>query len=335
MSVSNPGALPAAPLAATARPRRAIARAFGIAAVTLFSAFTLVSRLGLVAALHPLDLAALRFSIGGTILLPVLWRHRRSPVRPRDAALLAALGGVGFATCAYTGFSLAPAAHGAVLLHGTLPLSTFALAYLFGDRLHDKSLVGVAVILLGIVAMAADTVVKSTPRQLLGDGALLLASVSWSGYGLRARRLGLHPAHAASIVAVLSAVAFLPIYVLARGSALRFVPWRALLLQGFFQGVLIGAVSIFVYTRAVALLGAVETALYTAAVPCITTATAIAVLGERPGVIALAGVVVVTAGMAMTLRRSRSLKACAVAMTSSLSPPPAPPPQSRARPPEG
>jgi drug/metabolite transporter (DMT)-like permease len=219
---------------------------------------------------------------------------------------LAVLGGVGFATCAYTGFALAPAAHGAVLLHGTLPLSTFALSYLLGNRPQERSRAGVAVIFLGTIAMAADTVVKSTSRQLVGDSALLLASVSWSGYGLRARKLGLHPAHAASIVAVLSAIAFLPIYALVRGSALRAVPWRDLLLQGVFQGVLIGAVSIFVYTRAVALLGAVEAALYTAAVPCITTATAIALLGERPSVIAMAGVVVVTAGMALTLRKNGS-----------------------------
>lgn len=303
MSIFGPGAPSAAPPAAPVHSRRGVARAFGIAAVTLFSAFTLVSRLGVVAALHPLDLAAMRFSIGGAILLPVLWRHRRAPVRLRDAASLAVLGGVGFATCAYTGFALAPAAHGAVLLHGTLPLSTYALSYLVGDRRPERSLVGVGVIFVGIVAMAADTVVKSTCRQLAGDGALLLASISWSSYGLRARRLGLHPAHAASIVAVLSAVAFLPIYALVRVSPFRDVPWRDLLLQGVFQGVLIGAVSIFVYTRAVALLGAVEVALYTAAVPCITTATAVGLLGERPSAIALAGVVVVTAGMVLTLRR--------------------------------
>jgi hypothetical protein len=47
----------------------------------------------------------------------------------------------------------------------------------------------------------------------------------------------------------------------------------------------------------------VETALFTAAVPCITTATAIVLLGEHPSAIALAGVFVVRAGMAMTLRR--------------------------------
>jgi drug/metabolite transporter (DMT)-like permease len=75
-----------------------------------------------------------------------------------------------------------------------------------------------------------------------------------------------------------------------------------LLLQGIFQGVLIGAASIFVYSRAVASLGAVDTALFTAAVPCVTTVAAIFLLAEIPGPMAIAGVAVVTIGMAVALK---------------------------------
>src|ERR1043166_5870568 len=93
--------------------------------VLLFSSFTLVSRLGFSSALAGPDLAALRFGIGGTLLLPVLlWSGLRG-MSWRKAAALAWFGGLGFALLAYTGFSLAPAAHGAVLLHGTLPLFTY------------------------------------------------------------------------------------------------------------------------------------------------------------------------------------------------------------------
>ena len=74
--------------------------------------------------------------------------------------------------------------------------------------------------------------------------------------------------------------------------------------QGAFQGVLLGVVSIFVYTRAVASLGAQETALFTAAVPCITTVLAVFLLGEMPSSAALLGVFTVTAGMAIALRKT-------------------------------
>lgn len=67
------------------------------------------------------------------------------------------------------------------------------------------------------------------------------------------------------------------------------------------QGFLVGAVSILLYTRAVAALGAAETALFTAAVPCVTTVAAIPLLGERPTDGALAGVAAVTAGLLVSL----------------------------------
>ncbi|WP_428424666.1 DMT family transporter [Methylibium sp.] len=277
----------------------------GIAVILLFSGFTLVSRLGLASSLKLMDIAALRFAIGGLLMLPVLLRYGLAAVRWRDALALAFTGGLGFALCAYAGFRLAPASHGAVLLHGTLPLFTFALAWQSASTtVTGRRACGVAAIFLGILAMAWDTLAASTTRQWLGDGCLLLASLSWSTYGLLARRQGLMPAHAASIVAVLSMTSFLPVYLMWPGKAILIAPWTELLLQGLFQGVLIGAVSIFVYSRAVASLGAVETALFTAAVPGVTTAAAYFLLQEVPSVIALIGVVAVTLGMVVSMTGS-------------------------------
>ena len=68
------------------------------------------------------------------------------------------------------------------------------------------------------------------------------------------------------------------------------------------QGALIGAISIFVYTRAVAALGPAATALFAAAVPIVTTLAAIPLLSEVPSRIALGGVGVVTLGMIVAVR---------------------------------
>jgi len=108
--------------------RHGTGAAYAVASVLLFSGFTLASRLGLASSLAPPDLAALRFGIGGLLMVPVLRVYGWRGVRRRDAAALALSGGLGFALLAYSGFALAPAAHGAALLHGTLPLFTFAIA---------------------------------------------------------------------------------------------------------------------------------------------------------------------------------------------------------------
>jgi drug/metabolite transporter (DMT)-like permease len=283
------------------------ARAAGIAcallSVALFSSFTLVSRMGLASSLTTPDLAALRFGIGGVLLAPVLVRSGLRGIAWRHATALALLGGLGFALLAYTGFSLAPAAHGAVLLHGTLPLFTYLLTR--QDERPEKARrrsAGTAMIAAGVALMACDSLIAANAHQLLGDALLLLASLSWSAYGVLSRRLGLPAAQGAAIVAVLSMCGFLPLYALLPGKAILAAGSGELLRQALVQGVLIGAVSIFVYTRAVAVLGAARTALFTAAVPCITTLAAIPLLGEIPSRAAACGAAIVTFGMLVALR---------------------------------
>lgn len=275
--------------------------------VLLFSSFTLVSRLGFSSALAWTDLAALRFGIGGSLLLPVLLRHGLGGMRWREAAMLAWFGGLGFALFAYAGFSLAPAAHAAVLLHGTLPLFTYAITRVTAQQPSQvRHGISLFVIAAGIGMMAYDTWASAGGRQLLGDGALLLASLFWSTYGVLSRRKNMLPIHSAAIVAVFSMSVFLPIYALLPIKALLCAHPRELLLQAVVQGLLIGCVSIFVYTRAVAALGASETALFTALVPCVTTLAAVPLLSEWPTYLGWGGVGLVSFGLLVGLRPRRA-----------------------------
>jgi drug/metabolite transporter (DMT)-like permease len=270
--------------------------------VFLFSGFTLASRAGLSTSLRPPDVAALRFGIGGLLLAPVLIRQGTLGLRGREALALAFFGGIGFAFFAYTGFWLAPAAHGSVLLHGTIPLFTTVLTRSSSTGRKAHRTTGTILIAIGVAAMAYDSLSAARGRQLLGDGSLLVASLLWSAYGIRVRSSMLAPAHAASIVAVLSMCCFLPVYVLLPHEALFTIGLRQLLVQMAVQGVLVGAVSIFVYTRAVSILGPTVPALFTAAVPCLTTLAAIPLLSETPSRVVFSGVAIVTIGMAVSLR---------------------------------
>jgi drug/metabolite transporter (DMT)-like permease len=262
-----------------------------------------VSRFGLSMALKLPDIAALRFGIAGLLLSPILFRHGFSGLRPLQVIVLAALGGLGFALFAYAGFLLAPAAHGAILLHGTLSLTTAVLLWAFGlGAVRAGQGAGLIAIGLGIAAMTWDGFAHSSIRLLIGDLCLLLASLSWSGYGIYVKRLGLAAIRASAIVAVISALIFLPFYAILPGKMLLQANWRDLVLQAGFQGVLIGTVSIFIYTRAVALLGATEVSFFTAAVPGITTLGGYVLLGETPSFATLAGVSLVSLGMLIALR---------------------------------
>jgi len=279
-----------------------------IGVVALFSGFVLVSRLGLRTTMEPVDLAALRLSIGGLVLLPLFLRHGLAGLRPLQALPLAVAGGMGFALLAYSGFQRAPASHGSLLIHGALPLSNLLVGYaIAGTQPVRRELFAYGLILLGIVLMAWDSLANSTLRTLGGDALLLAASLTWATYGVLLRKLKVPALSAAAIVAAGSLLLYVPAYFVLAPTRLFQFPVSELLLQGLFQGLLIGAVSLFFYTRTVTALGASFAALISAIVPGVTTLAAIPLLGEIPSVQVVAGIVAVATGITIpvvaTLRR--------------------------------
>ncbi len=266
--------------------------------IALFSGYNIVSRVGSNAGLAIWDIAAVRFAVGGLIMLPFFLRNRLKGMSFGGVLAISFLGGLGFALLAYAGFLLAPAAHGAVLLHGTLPFFTLIISLMFGDTLLRGAVPGMLLIVFGIGLMAFDSMLGATTRQLIGDASLLLASACWSTFGILVRRAGVSSVQASAAVVVVSACVYLPLYLTVFGIGGLLVADPAdVLVQAIFQGIFVGALSIFVYTRSVQSLGPNGTALFTAAIPCVTTLAAIPLLAEDPSRMEWAGVSIVTAGM--------------------------------------
>lgn len=285
----------------------ALGYVYGTVCVAIFSSFVLISRVGMRTELAAPDLLALRFGIGGLILAPVLVRFGMRVTKLRDAVTLAVLGGLGFAVLAYAGIARTPATHATVFLHGTLPLSTALIvaAYARVWPSHHR-LVGISAISAGVAAMAWDSLANADRSQLLGDVMLFAAATLWSAYAVFAQVRNISALQAAAFVAVFSGAIYLPIYAALGRSNLLNASVPDLMLQTLFQGVVIGVVSIFAYTRATALLGPTSAALLTTIVPTITTVLSIPLLGEWPSVVVAAGIVMTTMGMVIALRATPS-----------------------------
>lgn len=281
---------------------RLIGALCALAVVLLFASFTLLSRKGLTGRFSINDIALLRFGVGATLLLPFFLRHGLGGLSLVQALTLALTGGLGFACLAYAGFARAPSAHGGVLLHGTLPLFGSLFGSLFlRQSMSRVRLFGITLIALGIGAIALDSIDIASPKVLVGDAFLLGASCAWGLYGALLGRWGANPVSAASLVAGLSFLAY-GAFSVATGQVLRVELDAQFALQVVFQGILIGAVSIFVYSRAVIALGATRTALCTAAVPTLTMLGAIPLLDEWPNWQGVLGCVLATLGMGIALR---------------------------------
>ncbi|MBS29469.1 MAG: EamA family transporter [Alphaproteobacteria bacterium] len=268
------------------------------AIAVIWSAFHLSGRLAAQYTLTPFDLTTLRVCVAGTIFLPWLLRNGLGGMRFWQALLLALSAGPGFSVFAFGGYLFAPAAHGATILAGTLPLFTAPLAWwLVGERVNPIRAASITVIFAGAMLLLLDATGVGQANQWIGDLSFFVGAASWSLFGVLARKWQVTPLRSAAIVATFTFVIFTPVHLLFLPSGLFDAPWQEIGAQWVFQGVIVFFGSTFGYTRAVAALGATPTATVVAVVPAAVALLAWLVLDEPLSLIATIGVVLVVIGM--------------------------------------
>jgi drug/metabolite transporter (DMT)-like permease len=92
-------------------------------------------------------------------------------------------------------------------------------------------------------------------------------------------------------------VIYLPVYLALFGTRLARLSFADLAIQAVFQGVLVTIISIVLYARAVAILGASRGAAFGALVPVLSALFAIPLLGERPSETDWLGIALISAGV--------------------------------------
>lgn len=272
---------------------------YGLAAVSIWSGWIVVARLGLRTSLTPWDISALRFGVAGLLLLPYLWLKGLALDRLGGMGLAAIVfGGAAPVLLANAGLLFAPAAHAGALFPGAMPLMVALLAaVILGEEFTSKKMIGFALILPGILGIAwgSDGFVGSS--QNIGHALFLCSGLSWAVYTVAMRGARLDGLHAAAISAVGAMFIYLPVFTLLPGSTLAKAPWGDMILQGVVQGVLTAIVSLLLYGRAVSLLGASGGAAFAALCPAMTALLAIPILGEWPRAVDCAAIIAISIGV--------------------------------------
>jgi len=268
-----------------------------VAMVIIWTSFHLSGRLGAQLTLTPYDLTTLRFCAAGTLFLPWLIKHGLGGISFGQALLLAMTAGPGFSVFAFGGYHFAPAAHGATILAGALPLFTIPFAWwLAGERMSTARTISVTLIFAGVMCLLIDATSGGQPNEWVGDLLFFVGAASWSLFAVLARKWNVAPLRSAAIVATFTFATFTPVHLLFLPTALLEAPWKELTAQWLFQGVIMFAGSTIGYPRAVAALGASTTATAVALVPAGVTLLAWLWLGEVVGAIAIGGLALVIAG---------------------------------------
>ena len=269
------------------------------AVIVIWSGFNIMSRLGGRSPLTPYDMAAIRFVFSGLVCLPfVLMRWRRLDW-PR-LAVLAVLGGMGYALLVYSGFALAPTAHAGILVNGGIPFASALLAWLvLGHRPGLRSELALLVAGAGIVLIGVHSLGQfagAPADQWQGDVYFLLAALCYAGFGLLLKQWQISPVDATIGIAVISLLCYLPVYLLFLPKALHSVSLPFILGQGVYQGILAATFASLLFAYAIHNIGPQRATLMLAMVPGLSALAAVPLLGEPLHAFTLAGVLLVTVG---------------------------------------
>lgn len=273
--------------------------ASGLAAVSIWSGWIVVARLGLRTSLTPWDIAGIRFGVAGLLMLPLVFARGLAVDRLGWGGLAAiVLGGSAPVFLANWGLLFAPAAHAGALFPGVMPLIVALLAaVVLGEEFTSAKMLGFTLILPGALVITLASGGELGSIQNLGHALFLCAGLAWAFYTIALRRAKLDGLHAAAISAVGSMLLYLPIYPLLQTTAIARAPWFDIGLQGVVQGILTAIVSLMLYGKAVSILGASSGAAFAALCPAMTALMAIPVLGEWPQKLDWVAIVLISVGV--------------------------------------
>jgi drug/metabolite transporter (DMT)-like permease len=271
----------------------------GLAAVSIWSGWIVVARLGLRTSLTPWDIAALRFGVAGLLLLPYVVSKGLAVDRLGWVGLAAIVfGGAAPVFLANAGLQFAPAAHAGALFPGVMPLMVALLAAAFlREQLTTAKKLGFALILPGVLFIAWGSGGELGSMQNVGHALFLGAGLAWAFYTVAMRKARLDGLHAAAISAAGSMLLYIPLFTVIPGTKLAGAPLSDIALQAFVQGLLTAIISLLLYGRAVSILGASSGAAFAALCPAMTALLGIPILGEWPGMIGWAAISLISAGV--------------------------------------
>lgn len=279
----------------------------GIGSALAWAAGFVAAKHGVAVGFSPADLALHRFLWSGLLLMPLAVHGG-----------LTTLGGIGWwrglfmsvlagppqAMIAYAGFIIVPLGHGTTIQPACAALFGLLLAtLLLGERPTPSRIVGGATIIGGLIVFGIESLATIGSHGIGGDLLFACAGLFWATFGVLLRYWHVSGTRAVAVVGVISVLVYAPLYFLLVGydNLLR-MSLAENLIQIAVQGLIAGALPIFLFARAVVTLGAGRAAVFPALVPGFSLIIGYLALGVVPSIAQVVGLVIVVVGFRFALR---------------------------------
>jgi len=260
------------------------------------------ARHGVLSGMSPLVLALHRFVWPGIVLLPFIATNGLSDLGGlgwRRGILITVFGGLPLALWSYFGYLFVPLGHGTIIQPSCAALGGLILARrVLREPLPPRRIAGALAIVLGLCVIGAEALGTMGRGGFAGDLLFATAGLSFAIFGMLLRLWRIDAKRAMAVTSVLSLSGVPLLYF----SYQNFIAAGFLenLLQAVVQGLFAGAGAVYLFTRAVVLLGVGRAALYPALVPPFALVVGALTLGELPSVWQLLGLAIVVVGFRLT-----------------------------------
>jgi drug/metabolite transporter (DMT)-like permease len=279
----------------------------GIGAALGWAAGFVAAKHGVAVGFSPADLAFHRFFWSGLLLLPVALREglrNLGGIGWGRGLVMSVLSGPPQAIIAYTGFMLVPLGHGTTIQPACAALSGLILATLvLGERPTGQRILGGMTIIAGLMVFGAESLTTIGRHGVGGDLLFAAAGLFWATFGILLRYWHVSGTRAVAVVGALSVLVFAPLHALLVGyDGIWRMGLAENLLQIVVQGILAGMLPIYLFARAVILLGAGRAATFPALVPGFSMIIGYLALGVIPSIPQVVGLVIVVIGFRFVVR---------------------------------
>ncbi|HXX25853.1 MAG TPA: DMT family transporter [Pseudolabrys sp.] len=261
---------------------------------------------GIAVGFSPADLAFHRYFWSGLLLIPLVLRAGVSDLGGIGwgrGLVMSVLTGPPQAFIAYSGFVLVPLGHGTTIQPACAALFGIILAkVLLRERTTAQRVFGAVAIIAGLMVFGAESITTIGTHGVGGDLMFVTAGCFWATAGILLRYWNLPGVRVIAAVGTISVVAMAPPFLLFAGyhHMAQFGPWENLL-QALVQGLLAGALPIYLFSHVIMLLGGGRASTFPALVPIFALVVGFLTLGVVPSLPQLVGLATVLVGFRFTL----------------------------------
>jgi drug/metabolite transporter (DMT)-like permease len=288
--------------------RTAVATEVSLVFAAIFWGLNFAATKYATASIPPLGFVALRFTVGGLLLLLVLrFLEPKSKLRRRDLLPMAALGCFGVAT-AQTGFTYGvslTSAGSTGLIFATAPVWGLLFGAALGlERPSWKGVIGVGLSIVGVALVVLDGLM-SGHASLIGDLLVLVAAFCVGAYAVFSMPLLEH--HTSLAVATYPVLFGIPFLLILSSPQLLNLEWGSLGVGPWaavaYAGVFATAFAFSAWQRGISRIGANRVLVYQYLITIVGVTSGIVFFGETLSVNKIVGGVVILIGVYLARRQ--------------------------------